>query len=165
MAEEQSYCKSIVKKQQQAVLSKLPRHHPLVREVHSDDGMQVFLQHFPIGGTSPHLLNPISALVDMYGDMEPEQEEKEEWAKPLTWLWQSRPFNPQAEMEYNKSMGQRPPYCSICLLFHAHQVTTAVLFCEVITFVPCHVPSQCNISHSLSPTSLSPALGVNVLHW
>uniref|UniRef100_H3D0F1 [histone H3]-trimethyl-L-lysine(9) demethylase n=1 Tax=Tetraodon nigroviridis TaxID=99883 RepID=H3D0F1_TETNG len=83
------------KKQQQAELCKLPRHHPLVREVHSDD--------------------------DMYADMELEQEEKEEWAKPLAWLWQSRPFNPQAEREYNKSMGQQPPYCSICLLFHTHQ--------------------------------------------
>lgn len=43
MSEEQSYCKSIVKKQQQqAQLSKLPRHHPLIREVHSDDGTQLF---------------------------------------------------------------------------------------------------------------------------
>ncbi|CAG01941.1 unnamed protein product, partial [Tetraodon nigroviridis] len=121
VAEEQSYCKSIVKKQQQAELCKLPRHHPLVREVHSDDGMQVFFQHFSTAATSPHFLNSISLLVDMYADMELEQEEKEEWAKPLAWLWQSRPFNPQAEREYNKSMGQQPPYCSICLLFHTHQ--------------------------------------------
>lgn len=62
----------------------------------------------------------------MHLDMEPEQEEKEEWAKPLTWLWQSRPFNPQAEREYNKNMGQQAPYCSICMLFHTHQVATAV---------------------------------------
>lgn len=41
MSEEQSYCKSIAKKQQeQTQLSKLPRHHPLIRELHSDDGMQ-----------------------------------------------------------------------------------------------------------------------------
>lgn len=150
MAEEQSYCKSIVKKQQQAELCKLPRHHPLVREVHSDDGMQVFLQHFPTGATSPHFLNSISVLVDMSVDVELEQEEKEEWAKPLTWLWQSRPFNPQAEREYNKSMGQQPPYCSICLLFHTHQVTTAVLFYEVLTFVLCHVLLYCNILCSLA---------------
>lgn len=39
MSEEQSYCKSLAKKQQQqAQLSKLPRHHPLVREPHSDEG-------------------------------------------------------------------------------------------------------------------------------
>ncbi|KAM9350149.1 lysine-specific demethylase 4A isoform 1-T1 [Symphorus nematophorus] len=95
VAEEQSYCKSIVKKQQQQEqLRKLPRHHPLFREVHSDD--------------------------DMYVDVEVEQEEKEEWAKPLTQLWQCRPYNPQAEREYNKSMGQQAPYCSICLLFHTY---------------------------------------------
>lgn len=67
-------------------------------------------------------------------DVELEQEEKEDWAKPLTWLWQSRPFNPQAEREYNKRLGQRPPYCSICLLFHTHQVTAAVFFYELLTF-------------------------------
>ncbi|XP_070700546.1 lysine-specific demethylase 4A-like isoform X4 [Pempheris klunzingeri] len=95
MSEEQSYCKSVVKKQQQqAQLPKLPRHHPLIREAHSDDDMCV------------------------EGDVE--QEEREEWAKPLTQLWQSRPYNPQAEREYNKSMGQQAPYCSICLLFHTY---------------------------------------------
>uniref|UniRef100_A0A665UNI2 [histone H3]-trimethyl-L-lysine(9) demethylase n=1 Tax=Echeneis naucrates TaxID=173247 RepID=A0A665UNI2_ECHNA len=52
-----------------------------------------------------------------------EQEEKEEWAKPLTQLWQCRPYNLQAEREYNRSMGQHAPYCSICLIFHTyHQV-------------------------------------------
>lgn len=45
MSEEQSYCKSVAKKQQQqAQLSKLPRHHPLIREPHSDEGC--FLFHF-----------------------------------------------------------------------------------------------------------------------
>ncbi|XP_068604550.1 lysine-specific demethylase 4A-like [Brachionichthys hirsutus] len=96
MSEEQSYCKSIVKKQQQqAELRKLPRHHPLVREVHSDDDGQV--------------------------DVEVDQDEKEEWAKPLTWLWQGRPCSPRAEREYNKSMSRRAPYCSICLLFYTYR--------------------------------------------
>ncbi|XP_039999500.1 lysine-specific demethylase 4A-like isoform X2 [Xiphias gladius] len=101
VSEEQSYCKSVVKKQQQQQqqqqqeqLRKLPRHHPLIREVHSDD--------------------------DVYVDVEVEQEEKEEWAKPLTQLWQCRPYNPQAEREYNKNMGQQAPYCSICLIFHTY---------------------------------------------
>ncbi|XP_027140850.1 lysine-specific demethylase 4A isoform X2 [Larimichthys crocea] len=95
VSEEQSYCKSVVKKQQQqAQLRQLPRHHPLIRELHSDD--------------------------DMYVDVEDEQEEKEEWAKPLTHLWQCRPYSPEAEREYNKIMGQRAPYCSICLLFHTY---------------------------------------------
>lgn len=61
----------------------------------------------------------------MYIDVEVEQEEKEEWAKPLTQLWQSRPYNPQAEREYNKSMGQQAPYCCICLLFHTYQQVRA----------------------------------------
>uniref|UniRef100_A0A667YHQ3 [histone H3]-trimethyl-L-lysine(9) demethylase n=1 Tax=Myripristis murdjan TaxID=586833 RepID=A0A667YHQ3_9TELE len=61
--------------------------------------------------------------VYMCSDAEFELEEKEEWAKPLTQLWQCRPYNPQAEREYNRSMGQQAPYCSICLLFHTyHQV-------------------------------------------
>ncbi|XP_078119599.1 lysine-specific demethylase 4A-like isoform X4 [Sander vitreus] len=95
VSQEQSYCKSVVKKQQkQAQLCTLPRHHPLIREVHSDDDVNV--------------------------DVEFEQEEKEEWAKPLTQLWQCRPHDPQAERKYNKSMGQQAPYCSICLLFHTY---------------------------------------------
>ncbi|XP_072219132.1 lysine-specific demethylase 4A isoform X2 [Leuresthes tenuis] len=95
VTEEQSYCKSVAKKQEQEEqLCKLPRHHPLIREVHSDD--------------------------DVYVDVDVEQEDKEEWAKPLTQLWQCRPCNPQAEWEYNKNMGQQAPYCSICLLFHTY---------------------------------------------
>ncbi|XP_034038547.1 lysine-specific demethylase 4A-like [Thalassophryne amazonica] len=95
VSEEQSYCKSVVKKQQeQAQLCKLPRHHPLIREANTDE--------------------------DEYLDVVVEQEEKDEWAKPLTQLWQSRPYNPYIEREYNRIMGQQAPYCSICLLFHTY---------------------------------------------
>lgn len=63
--------------------------------------------------------------VETFVDAEVEQEEKEEWAKPLTQLWQCRPYNPLSEREYNKRMGQQAPYCSICLIFHTyHQVRT-----------------------------------------
>lgn len=62
-----------------------------------------------------HLLS-----IDLYVDVQVIQEEKEEWAKPLTHLWQCLPFNPDAEREYNKQMGQQAPYCSICLLFYTH---------------------------------------------
>uniref|UniRef100_A0A665UNK2 [histone H3]-trimethyl-L-lysine(9) demethylase n=1 Tax=Echeneis naucrates TaxID=173247 RepID=A0A665UNK2_ECHNA len=62
----------------------------------------------------------ILQVSDVYVDMEVEQEEKEEWAKPLTQLWQCRPYNLQAEREYNRSMGQHAPYCSICLIFHTY---------------------------------------------
>ncbi len=76
------------------------------------------------------VLHPTVLSVDIYVDVEVEQEEKEEWAKPLTQLWQCRPYNPQAEREYNKSMGQQAPYCSICLLFHTyHQVIPTSILC------------------------------------
>uniref|UniRef100_A0A7N6BW84 [histone H3]-trimethyl-L-lysine(9) demethylase n=1 Tax=Anabas testudineus TaxID=64144 RepID=A0A7N6BW84_ANATE len=58
--------------------------------------------------------------VDLDEDVVIEQEEKEEWAKPLTQLWQCRPYNLQAEREYNRSVGKQAPYCSICLLFHTY---------------------------------------------
>ncbi|XP_038574256.1 lysine-specific demethylase 4A-like isoform X4 [Micropterus salmoides] len=110
VSEEQSYCKSVVKKQQQqAQLCKLPRHHPLIRELHSDD--------------------------DVYVDVEVEQEEKEEWAKPLTQLWQCRPYNPQAEREYNKRVGQQAPYCSICLLFHTYHQSESSSGSSCVTLV------------------------------
>ncbi|XP_028988867.1 lysine-specific demethylase 4A isoform X2 [Betta splendens] len=110
VSEEQSYCKSVAKKQQQqAELCKLPRHHPLFREVQSDS--------------------------DMQEDDEVEQEEKEEWAKPLTQLWQSRPYNPQAEREYNKMMGKHAPYCSICLLFHTYHQSESTSGSSNVTLV------------------------------
>ncbi|XP_026168888.1 lysine-specific demethylase 4A isoform X2 [Mastacembelus armatus] len=110
VAEEQSYCKSVVKKQQ-AQLRKLPRHHPLIREVQSDE--------------------------DVYIDMEGEQEEKEEWAKPLTQLWQCQPYNPQAEREYNMMMGKHAPFCSICLLFHTYHQSESPSGSSSMTLVNC----------------------------
>ncbi|XP_034558557.1 lysine-specific demethylase 4A isoform X3 [Notolabrus celidotus] len=111
VSEEQSYCKSVVKKQQQqAQLPKLPRHHPLmIREVHSDE--------------------------DWCAEEEVEQEEKEEWAKPLAQLWQCRPYSPQAEREYNKQMGQQAPYCSICLLFHTYHESESSSASSCVTLV------------------------------
>uniref|UniRef100_A0A1A7XEP2 [histone H3]-trimethyl-L-lysine(9) demethylase n=1 Tax=Iconisemion striatum TaxID=60296 RepID=A0A1A7XEP2_9TELE len=96
VSDEQSYCKSLAKKQE-IQLCKLPRHHPLIRDTPSDD--------------------------DMNEDVQVDHEEKEEWAKPLTQLWQGRPYSPQAEWEYNKRMGQQAPYCSICLLFYTYHQT------------------------------------------
>ncbi|XP_034146546.1 lysine-specific demethylase 4A isoform X2 [Esox lucius] len=79
------------------LLRKLPKQHPLLRprESSSDDE-------------------------ETYVDVDYELEEREEWAKPLAHLWQSRPFNLQAEREYNQRMGLQAPYCSICLLFHTY---------------------------------------------
>nr|XP_061795147.1 lysine-specific demethylase 4A-like [Nerophis lumbriciformis] len=109
VSEDQSYCMSVVTKQQQQQqqqqeqLRKLPRHHPLFRELYSDD-----IHH-----------------VEIYQDVAMDHEEKEEWAKPLTKLWQCRPANHQVEWEYNKRMGEQAPYCSICLLFYTHHLSEA----------------------------------------
>nr|XP_061797327.1 lysine-specific demethylase 4A-like [Nerophis lumbriciformis] len=110
VSEEQSYCMSVNSEQQQhAQLRKLPRHHPLFREIYSED--------------------------ELYVDKEIEQEEKEEWAKPLKQLWQCRPINPQVEWEYNKRMGEQAPYCSICLLFHTHHQSEASDGSSTLTLV------------------------------
>lgn len=63
---------------------------------------------------------------EVFVDIRLYQEEKEDWAKPLTAMWQSRPYDPQAERDYNKSVGQQMPYCSICLLFHTHYQVTSL---------------------------------------
>uniref|UniRef100_A0A669CW17 [histone H3]-trimethyl-L-lysine(9) demethylase n=1 Tax=Oreochromis niloticus TaxID=8128 RepID=A0A669CW17_ORENI len=56
--------------------------------------------------------------------------EGEGWAKPLAHLWQSRPPNLKKEREYNQRIGSKPPYCSICLLFHTyHQVISGRTEC------------------------------------
>ncbi|XP_049603142.1 lysine-specific demethylase 4A [Syngnathus scovelli] len=110
VSEEQSYCMSVVtKKKQQEALRKLPRHHPLLREAYSDD--------------------------DVYVDVDVDQEEKEEWAKPLGRLWQSRPLSPQVEWEYNKRMGKQAPYCSICVLFYTHHQSEAGNSSSSVTLV------------------------------
>uniref|UniRef100_A0A3B3BKF4 [histone H3]-trimethyl-L-lysine(9) demethylase n=1 Tax=Oryzias melastigma TaxID=30732 RepID=A0A3B3BKF4_ORYME len=46
--------------------------------------------------------------------------EVENWAKALAHLWQNRPHNLKKEKEYNQRMGSKPPYCSICSLFHTY---------------------------------------------
>uniref|UniRef100_A0A8K9XG05 [histone H3]-trimethyl-L-lysine(9) demethylase n=1 Tax=Oncorhynchus mykiss TaxID=8022 RepID=A0A8K9XG05_ONCMY len=71
----------------------------------------------------------VSCQHELYVNMEDEPEETEEWAKPLAQLWQSRPYNPQAEREYNQLMGLQAPYCSICLLFHTYDQVRTPLSC------------------------------------
>uniref|UniRef100_A0A8D3E9X5 [histone H3]-trimethyl-L-lysine(9) demethylase n=1 Tax=Scophthalmus maximus TaxID=52904 RepID=A0A8D3E9X5_SCOMX len=73
--------------------------------------------------------------VDMCVNVEFEQEEKEEWAKPLSQLWQCRPYNPEAEREYNKSMGQHAPFCSICLIFHTYHQSDSSSGSSTLTLV------------------------------
>lgn len=81
-------------------LGQLPGHHPLIKDGMSDE-------------ESPEEAPPVEE-----GGLEGES-----WAKPLAHLWQSRPPHLKKEREYNQRMGSKPPYCSICMLFHTYQQT------------------------------------------
>ncbi|XP_072246300.1 lysine-specific demethylase 4A isoform X2 [Leuresthes tenuis] len=81
-------------------LEHLPGHHPIIKDCISDE-------------EGPDQLPPI----------EEDGLEGENWAKPLAHLWQSRPPNFKKEREYNQRMGSKPPFCSICMLFHTYQQT------------------------------------------
>ncbi|XP_067314983.1 lysine-specific demethylase 4A isoform X2 [Pseudorasbora parva] len=78
-------------------LPRLPRHHPLMKDSISDEELQ----------------DPAASEEDGL--------DGEAWARPLTQLWQNRPYNPDKEREYNREMGLLPPYCAVCMLFQAHQ--------------------------------------------
>uniref|UniRef100_A0A674PMX2 [histone H3]-trimethyl-L-lysine(9) demethylase n=1 Tax=Takifugu rubripes TaxID=31033 RepID=A0A674PMX2_TAKRU len=83
-------------KEAEGDLGQLPGHHPLIKDGMSDEGL---------------CLNSEGCL------------DGESWAKPLAHLWQDKPANLKKEREYNQRMCSRPPYCSICTLFHTHQTT------------------------------------------
>uniref|UniRef100_A0A8C1N135 [histone H3]-trimethyl-L-lysine(9) demethylase n=1 Tax=Cyprinus carpio TaxID=7962 RepID=A0A8C1N135_CYPCA len=74
-------------------LSKLPRLHPLLRESSSDDEIQ----------------EPAAEL-----------EETDPWARLLAPMWQSKPRSFGVEKDFNFRMGQHPPYCAVCTLFHTY---------------------------------------------
>ncbi|XP_061593379.1 lysine-specific demethylase 4A-like isoform X1 [Cololabis saira] len=79
-------------------LKQEPAHHPLIKDIISDE-------------EAPDGLPPVEEC----------GLEGESWAKSLVHLWQSRPHNFKKEKEFNQRMGCKPPYCSICLLFHTYQ--------------------------------------------
>ncbi|XP_034738149.1 lysine-specific demethylase 4A isoform X2 [Etheostoma cragini] len=81
-------------------LGQLPGHHPLIKDGMSDEEAPEEAASVEEGGL-----------------------EGESWAKPLAHLWQNRPPNLKKEREYNQLMESKPPYCSICRLFHTYQQT------------------------------------------
>ncbi|KAJ8418586.1 hypothetical protein AAFF_G00000850 [Aldrovandia affinis] len=87
----------IERKDVKSELSKLPRHHPLIKDCFSDEELQE------------------------QAAAEEEGLEVEAWAKPLAHLWQNRPHNLERLKEYNHGMGLQAPYCAICMLFQAYQ--------------------------------------------
>nr|XP_020476527.1 lysine-specific demethylase 4A isoform X2 [Monopterus albus] len=86
--------------EQDSDLGQLPGHHPLIKDGMSDE-------------ETPEEAPPVEE-----GGLEGES-----WAKPLAHLWQSRPPNLKKERDYNHRVGSKPPYCSICMLFHTYQQT------------------------------------------
>ncbi|XP_029355577.1 lysine-specific demethylase 4A-like [Echeneis naucrates] len=94
-------------------LGQLPGHHPLIKDGMSDD-------------EAPEEPPPVEE-----GGLEGEN-----WAKPLAHLWQSRPPNLKKEKEYNQRMGSKPPYCSICMLFHTYQQTECAKSIDSPVMVP-----------------------------
>ncbi|XP_066547861.1 lysine-specific demethylase 4A isoform X3 [Amia ocellicauda] len=78
-------------------LSKLPRHHPLIKDCFSDEELQD------------------------QGTADEDAVDSELWSKPLAQLWHNKPHNLQAEREYNQTMGQQAPYCAVCMLFQTYQ--------------------------------------------
>uniref|UniRef100_A0A672RC67 [histone H3]-trimethyl-L-lysine(9) demethylase n=1 Tax=Sinocyclocheilus grahami TaxID=75366 RepID=A0A672RC67_SINGR len=49
-----------------------------------------------------------------------EPEETDPWARLLAPMWQSKPRNFRVEKDFNFRMGQHPPYCAVCTLFHTY---------------------------------------------
>ncbi|XP_057193955.1 lysine-specific demethylase 4A [Triplophysa rosa] len=84
------------KKTTRTRIPRLPRHHPLMKDIISDEELQ----------------DPSASEEDGL--------DGEAWARPLTHLWQNKPFNLEREREYNRKMGLVPPYCAVCMLFQAH---------------------------------------------
>ncbi|XP_005522736.1 PREDICTED: lysine-specific demethylase 4C isoform X1 [Pseudopodoces humilis] len=48
--------------------------------------------------------------------VEEKVQESEAWARPLVYLWQTRPPNFNAEKEYNAACARKEPHCAICTL-------------------------------------------------
>ncbi|RMC19436.1 hypothetical protein DUI87_04047 [Hirundo rustica rustica] len=48
--------------------------------------------------------------------IEEKVQESEAWARPLVYLWQTRPCNFNAEKEYNAACAKKEPHCAICTL-------------------------------------------------
>uniref|UniRef100_A0A671RQ89 [histone H3]-trimethyl-L-lysine(9) demethylase n=1 Tax=Sinocyclocheilus anshuiensis TaxID=1608454 RepID=A0A671RQ89_9TELE len=95
------------KKRKLQPLSKLPRFHPLLRESSSDDEIQ----------------EPAA-----------EPEETDPWARLLAPMWQSKPRNFRVEKDFNFCMGQQPPYCAVCTLFHTYTEVTHAITITKISF-------------------------------
>uniref|UniRef100_A0A8C2PSB5 [histone H3]-trimethyl-L-lysine(9) demethylase n=1 Tax=Cyprinus carpio TaxID=7962 RepID=A0A8C2PSB5_CYPCA len=86
-------------------------------------------------------LSPSDALQIQEPEAEPE--ETDPWARLLAPMWQSKPRNFRVEKDFNFRMGQQPPYCAVCALFHTYtEVTHAITITKI---------SYCSESKPLIP--------------
>lgn len=77
--------------------------------------------------------------------IEEKVQESEAWARPLVYLWQTRPRNFNAEKEYNAACAKKKPHCAICtLLMPYYKVSNKVskilqlrlwMKCEIATWL------------------------------
>uniref|UniRef100_A0A671RPR8 [histone H3]-trimethyl-L-lysine(9) demethylase n=1 Tax=Sinocyclocheilus anshuiensis TaxID=1608454 RepID=A0A671RPR8_9TELE len=63
-----------------------------------------------------------------------EPEETDPWARLLAPMWQSKPRNFRVEKDFNFCMGQQPPYCAVCTLFHTYTEVTHAITITKISF-------------------------------
>uniref|UniRef100_A0A8C2D5G2 [histone H3]-trimethyl-L-lysine(9) demethylase n=1 Tax=Cyprinus carpio TaxID=7962 RepID=A0A8C2D5G2_CYPCA len=66
----------------------------------------------------PSIENPREDLSEP--DIKPDLEETDPWARLLAPMWQSKPRSFGVEKDFNFRMGQHPPYCAVCTLFHTY---------------------------------------------
>uniref|UniRef100_A0A8C3UWY0 [histone H3]-trimethyl-L-lysine(9) demethylase n=1 Tax=Catharus ustulatus TaxID=91951 RepID=A0A8C3UWY0_CATUS len=59
--------------------------------------------------------------------IEEKVQESEAWARPLVYLWQTRPPNFNAEKEYNAACARKEPHCAICTLLMPYYKVSKIL--------------------------------------
>uniref|UniRef100_A0AAY4B6Z7 [histone H3]-trimethyl-L-lysine(9) demethylase n=1 Tax=Denticeps clupeoides TaxID=299321 RepID=A0AAY4B6Z7_9TELE len=106
-------------------LTKLPRHHPLMKDSMSDEGKLSELFFNVQCGFFGFVFMTITYFSELQDQAAVDEDglEGELWAKPLTHLWQNRHCSLEKEKEYNRSMGLQRPYCAVCMLFQTYQRT------------------------------------------
>uniref|UniRef100_A0A671KWM0 [histone H3]-trimethyl-L-lysine(9) demethylase n=1 Tax=Sinocyclocheilus anshuiensis TaxID=1608454 RepID=A0A671KWM0_9TELE len=76
-----------------------------------------------------------------------EPEETDHWARLLAPMWQSKPRNFRVEKDFNFRMGQHPPYCAVCTLFHTYTEVTSAEGGDIQRTKPL-IPEMCFTSSS-----------------